>query len=428
MHLSEIENLLYDSMGLNTASIGSSAVMSAVEQRMSECNLKDLKKYTEKVISDKNELQELIEEVVVAETWFFRDKKPFDMLAQFIKREWTLSESDKPVRVLSLPCATGEEPYSIAITLIEAGLMPSQLKIDAFDISVRNIERCKKAHYSENSFRGVDPYIRDRFFNIDNNRYYPDILIKAMVNFEVASIFDPVFINTQIPYDVIFCRNLLIYFDRKTQAVTANTLNKLLNQNGLLFVGHAETSIFSKKWHLSQRYRKSFIVRKINDGDVSKSKIVKNKTIGKNINKKLKSRVIVRSSTRLQSLSKTKLEKPVINKINSTLSDNNLMQARQLADCGNLLEAEILCVKYMENNKQDKDVYHLLATIQLALGDEQKSAQYFKNVIYLDPNHHDALMYLSTLLGNEGDEPGAARYRERAFRAKNKRNKMSGKA
>lgn len=436
MYWTKIENLLHDTMGLNTASIGSSAVKTAVKVRMSVCNITDVKHYTEKLLFASNsELQELVEEVVVAETWFFRDSKPFEMLARFVKEEWLPSNPDKPIRILSLPCATGEEPYSIAITLIEAGLMPSQLKIDAFDISERNIKRCKTAHYRENSFRGVSSYIRDRFFNREQDNYYPDILIKAMVNFEVASVLDPVFINTQLAYDVVFCRNLLIYFDRETQAVAVEMLNKLLKQEGMLFVGHAETSLFSKKWFASHRYQKSFIVRKTND-DVS----IKNKTVGitsaknqnrspnspgvskpkKNYIKKpqINNSVVTRPVTAICATSNKTLT-PAVNK-NLNSSENDLAQARQLADSGKLIEAETICIRYLESNKQVPEVYYLLAIIQLAIGDEQKSVQYFKNVIYLSPGHYEALMYLSTLLGEEGDELGATRYRERATRVKNK--------
>jgi chemotaxis protein methyltransferase WspC len=98
--------------------------------------------------------------------------------------------------------------------------------------------------------------------------------------------------------------------------------------------------------------------------------------------------------------------------------------AREFADSGKLIEAESICVDYLEKNKQDSEVYYLLGIIQLALGDEQKSAKYFKNVIYLDPEHYDALMYLATLLGDEGDDIAATRFRERAARIKTRLSKV----
>ncbi len=421
MTLSIIENTLYKAMGLNVESIGSSSVMRAVEQRMSERNISNVENYAAEIVRNKSELQELIEEVVVAETWFFRDTKPFKMLTRYIQDEWLVNNTDKPIRILSIPCATGEEPYSIAITLIEAGLMPSQLRIDAFDISERNIKRCKTAHYRKHSFRAVDPYLRDRFFNFDNNKYYPDILIKAMVNFEVASILDQKFVKTQIPYDVVFCRNLLIYFDRETQKSAEKMLSQLLNKNGLLFVGHAETSIFADNWHLSQRYQKSFIVRKVADG-IKTKKIIKKTTPPLLLDRKLqvKSRFVTDNKIATEIVNKTSPTNKSLtrNKLREETSPNLLTKAKSYADSGRLIEAETICVSYLEDNKHDKEVYYLLAIIQLALGDEQKSLQYFKNVIYLDPKHYESLMYLSTLLGEEGDEVAATRFRERASRVK----------
>ncbi len=427
MSLSKIENLLYAAMGLNTASIGSSGVLRAVEQRMLDCKITNISDYTKILITDQKELKQLVEEVVVAETWFFRDTLPFKMLTKFVQQEWLIQNPDKQIRILSLPCATGEEPYSIAITLIEAGLMPSQLKIDAFDISERNIKRCKTAHYRENSFRGVEQSIRDRFFNYDQRFYYPDILIKAMVNFEVASILDEKFINTQIPYDIVFCRNLLIYFDRETQSQAAAMLSKLLNDSGLLFVGHAEASIFAKNWFVSQRYEKSFIVRKINDAVLLNKKnkktsaITSEKIIKKNSvrqKNKRERRKVVRATGPVPSTPKPLLMATA--KVPKSTTNNALLKAKQLADSGKLIESETICMKYLENNKTDKEVYYLLAIIQLAIGNEQKSLQYFKNVIYLDPEHYDALMYLATMLGEQGDELGAKRFRERASRLKNR--------
>ncbi|VAX00132.1 Chemotaxis protein methyltransferase CheR [hydrothermal vent metagenome] len=420
MVLSIIENLLYNAMGLNAASIGSSAIQYAVEQRMSDCNIIDINTYTKVLHTDKNELQELIEEVVVAETWFFRDKLPFKMLTQFVQQEWLQNNLGKQIRILSLPCATGEEPYSIAITLIEAGLMPSQLKIDAFDISERNINRCKSAHYRENSFRGVDKHIRDRFFDYDEQFYYPDILIQAMVNFETASVLDEKFVNTQIPYDIVFCRNLLIYFDRDTQAQAVKMLSKLLNDEGLLFVGHAETSIFSKNWFVSQRYKKSFIIRKTDDALITSKKTEK-KIIRKKLPKAPKKIFRERRKTVRANAPKPRTEKPALTaslKKDAVAIDSPLIKAMQFADSGKLIEAETICMSYIEKNKTDKEVYFLLAIIQLALGNELKSLHYFKNVIYLDPEHYDALMYLATMLGEEGDEIGAKRFRERAGRIK----------
>ena len=178
-------------MGLHADTIGEKAILDSVNIRMKDCNIVDIDKYYQKLTRHSDELKELIEEVVVPETWFFRDSKPFKQLIKFADEEWGAKTSNKPLRILSLPCATGEEPYSIAMTMLDAGFMPSQVEIDALDISKRNIRRCKEAAYRPHSFRGVENATRDKFFHPNNDKYEPVIIINSMVNFSQASILDP---------------------------------------------------------------------------------------------------------------------------------------------------------------------------------------------------------------------------------------------
>ena len=404
---------------------------------MAACKLSDIRHYKEKLDTDKSELKELIEEVVVPETWFFRDTNPFKMLAKFVTEEWLPSEPEGPLRVLSLPCATGEEPYSIAITLIDAGLFPSQVRIDAFDISGRNIKRCKEARYRNNSFRGVDPFIRDRFFSKRDGAYSPDILIRAMVNFDTASLLDPGFINTRLPYDVVFCRNLLIYFDHETQMQAAQMLYKLLNPTGILFVGHAETGIFINQCHVSHRYPKAFALRKNLDITTHKRKPCRVKPGTRSQRKKTstaKPRTTRFGTTRPGTINKPvttqkpapisppKLERITARKNVKPTPTQGLEQAKQFADSGRYTDAEAICIQHLEQDKQNEQAYYLLALIQIATGGIQKAVEYLKNVIYLDPKHYDALMYLATLIAETGDGISAARYRERAQRIQKRLN------
>jgi len=431
MSITDIENLLYRVIGLNTSSIGASAVRSAVNERMSVCGLTDLDTYTQRLHIDNNELQELIEEVVVPETWFFRDVNPFKMLARFVTEEWLPSQPEGPLRVLSLPCATGEEPYSIAITLIEAGLMPSQFKIDAFDVSERNLRRCRTARYRSNSFRGVDPVIQQRFFHRHEDSYYPDILIKAMVSFGRASLLDPEFVQTRLPYDVVFCRNLLIYFDRTNQATAADMLDRLLAANGILFVGHAETGIFIGKWPISYRYPKAFALRKSVDDPALVKKIPGVKPQLRTIPSRVKKPVAIKKARPWHRAVQAVPSGPGQRKVSQAtqaqpqLAIQDLDQAQQLADAGNFTEAEVICMQYLQVNKQDDRTHFLLGLIQLGAGDTQKAATFFRNAVYLNPKHYDALMYLATLCADQGDATRAAQYHERAQRVK-KRNDISG--
>ena len=418
MSLEKIQGILYHAIGLDSETVGSETVLHAVTVRIKCSQVDNIECYYEKLLLDKNELKELIEEVVVPETWFFRDENPFRMLIKFVKDEWLKNNPTSPLRVLSVPCATGEEPYSIAMTLLDAGLMPSQIYIDAIDISQRNINRCKEARYRPHSFRGVEKDIQDRFFKLhDDNLHHPDILIKAMVNFDQASILDNKYISSKRAYDVVFCRNLLIYFDNKTQKNALTMLEKLLKPKGILFVGHAETGQFiaDKNWHMSYKYPKAFATRKFIDDE---SRNISNNILRKpaiRTTKIMPRKVVTSPYSNNQFNNEITLKRKVTP---AKIKAPDMEYAKKLADQGKFTEAESICLDSLAINKQDAKAYFLLAVIQLANGDKQKSSIYFNNVVYLEPQNVDALMYLATLTEQQGDSKQAQRLRERAERCK----------
>lgn len=152
MGLAALEHLLKASMGLSAASIGSPAIARAVQERLSVCELGDLDDYLEKVRASGTELQALIEAVVVPETWFFRDRHAFTALARLAHGEWLPTHSEGVLSLLSLPCSTGEEPYSIAMALLDARVSANRFRVDAVDISARNLALGMRAVYGKNSF------------------------------------------------------------------------------------------------------------------------------------------------------------------------------------------------------------------------------------------------------------------------------------
>ncbi|NEM13145.1 MAG: chemotaxis protein CheR, partial [Xanthomonas perforans] len=112
--------------------------------------------YWLKVHNCASEQQALVEAVVVPETWFFRYPESFVALVNLARERSTQLAGARPLRILSLPCSTGEEPYSIAMALLDAGLPGDGFRIDAMDISEVNLQRAERALYGRNSFRGDD--------------------------------------------------------------------------------------------------------------------------------------------------------------------------------------------------------------------------------------------------------------------------------
>ena len=138
--LNDFDRLLKQAMGLDVASIGASALARAVQERQRACSVQDAGAYLERVRASDAELQALIEAVVIPETWFFRDRAAFAALVRFVQVEWLPFHADGCLRLLSLACSTGEEPYSMAMALLDAGLLPNRFR-DRRDRYLRTLTR-----------------------------------------------------------------------------------------------------------------------------------------------------------------------------------------------------------------------------------------------------------------------------------------------
>ena len=236
----EIERLLARRIGLDPFALGPHMVLRAARRRMAELGLDDLGVYASRLGQSEAELQALIEEVVVPESWFFRDERPFIWLADHVRARWVGDPSRGPLRVLSLACAGGEEPYSIAITLRDAGLPARRFRIDAVDVSARRLAVARQGIYSANAFRGCELGGRARFFREHAQGYEVDPAIRSTVRFLQASALDPKLLEGSSPYDVVFCRNLLIYLDAPARNSVLAAIDRLLAADGVLFIGHAD--------------------------------------------------------------------------------------------------------------------------------------------------------------------------------------------
>lgn len=187
---------------------------------------------------DAPEWQEFINAFTVNHTAFFRERHHFDILARFIKNR------TKPISIWSAACSTGEEPYSIAIqasdTLGDAG---NQVSVFASDIDTQAVATARAGMYT---LERVKPLAEDQlkkyFLRGTGSRAGMVRLkpvIRSMVDFDVLNLLDPVW-ALDVSFDVIFCRNTLIYFDKATQSKLLERFARVMKPEGLLFVGHSE--------------------------------------------------------------------------------------------------------------------------------------------------------------------------------------------
>jgi chemotaxis protein methyltransferase WspC len=402
----DFENLLKNAMGLDTPSIGSAAIERAVRLRMATLGVKQADDYRQQLRSSADELQELIEAVVVPETWFFRDREAFATLARLVTEERRSTPSASVVRLLSVPCSTGEEPYSMVMSLLDGGFSPQQVQVDAVDISARALAHATRGVYGPNSFRGANLAFRERYFQPVENDYALVEWLRGIVTFRQSNILSPDFSFRQEPYDVIFCRNLLIYFDRSTQEQVMKTLARLLKPGGFLFVGPAEAFLASCSGFASVNQAMSFAFRRTGKTFVSSGVSLPEPT-----------KPPIKRQHRSRSQQKTTaqfLSAPA--PIPSKPPRAGLEAARRLADAGRLQEAGAWCETNLLEQGPSSETYYLLGLVRDAMGDGDGAAALYRKVIYLEPEHVEGLVHLALMTETEGDTAAAERLRERARR------------
>lgn len=182
------------------------------------------------------------------ETYFFRERAQLKALADGIVEEF-LTRSTR-VRLWSAACSSGEEAYSLAMTLLESGkVLDSQLSIRATDISTRVLELAERGFYRALSFRATEPVMIQKWFQPQGDGFVINDRVKRLVAFGRLNLLEAPRVAAEGPFDAIFCRNVLIYFDKPTQKRVVESFAKALRPGGYLFLGHAE-SLF----HLTDLY------------------------------------------------------------------------------------------------------------------------------------------------------------------------------
>ncbi len=389
----KIEALLKDKIGLAANTIGSYKIAKAVEKRKLACNFPDSQTYLQRLQISKDELEELIELVVIPETWFFRDRKPFTFLEHYIRSEWWTNRNNNVLRLLSIPCSSGEEPYSIAMLLLNSGLTPDKFRIDAVDISKKALLRATNAVYNKNSFRGEDMPERERYFQQTADGYELSKFVRNTVNFIHGNLLEPFFLANK-KYNIVFCRNLLIYFDSSTCSQAIDILERILTPKGLLFVGSAETGRIPTNRFVSVRYPFSFAYQKVADQATD---------------------VVVDITDKFSVIKEVSPKTDNIPSI-STTQIPNLQILRKLADEGRLDEAASWCKTYLDQQPTSAQAYLLLGEVYQAKGDNEQAEQCYQKAIYLEPNYYEALIHLTLLKEHRGDRVGAAVLHQRIQR------------
>lgn len=215
-------------------------------KRMTDLGLKSYRDYYYHVKYDTSmkEFNSLMNQITTNETSFFRNEPQLlsfsdEVLPLLIEEKKT----KKTLKIWSAGCSTGEEPYTLSIMLLEKlkGLSGWKLEIVANDISEQVLQNARHGEYSGITLRNVKPTILNSYFNKVGENYQVKPEVKALVNFSHLNLNDPRKIPMNSNFDVIFCRNVMIYFSSEIKKQLVRSFFNVLNPGGYFYIGHSET-------------------------------------------------------------------------------------------------------------------------------------------------------------------------------------------
>ncbi len=244
-----IKGLVYDRCGINLSEGKRELVKTRLGKILRRGAFSSFGDYFDHVLSDKtgHELTFMLDLLTTNYTFFFREQGHFDYLRtefipEFIRKR---KGAGRKLRLWSAACSSGEEPYSLAITLMEA--IPDYLKWDisilATDLSTRMLKTASGGIYPREKAQSLPESLLKKYFLQGQGKWDEHIKIKdevrKLVQYQRVNLISP--FNFSEPFDCIFCRNVMIYFDKKTQAELVNKLYHCLDEGGVLMIGHSES-------------------------------------------------------------------------------------------------------------------------------------------------------------------------------------------
>lgn len=246
--LNEFAGFFYNHTGIKFAETKFPILQTQVSNKLGQLGFTNFREALEHLRSPRGavQLQEVVNTLTINETYFYREKYQFDVLATTLLPEMTKSvRSGGKVRIWSLPCSTGEEPYSIAIYLREnwPGMHIYNVEICGSDIDTEVLKTSVRAQYNARSLSRMPKELHTKYFKptADGARFALNRDIADSVKFNQINLLDRRMTSTMSGMDVIFCRNVLIYLDDAARRSTVKNLYDNLKPGGYLMLGHAES-------------------------------------------------------------------------------------------------------------------------------------------------------------------------------------------
>lgn len=416
--LERFKKLVTDHIGLRICKEDNGTFRKALTIQMKSLNIVDPERYFSFLELDteesKQEWRVLIISITTGESYFFRDKGHFFLLKNTILPELIKKkESQRSLRIWSAGCATGEEPYSVAILLDM--LLPDLKGWDIFiigtDINEESLKKAARGVYSPWSFRMVDKDIQEKYFKRHQDVWEIHENIKKMVKFQYANLIETG-LFPQTPeicnMDIIICRNVFIYFKKEAVSSILNKFQRILNDGSYLVTGHSElyghdlTNLCQIMFPESVIYKKTAAL-KVQTAEITRlPKGIKDRKDSRN-----KETPVAKSVLPVPGFSKTKLLEDNYNSL--------CLIAQAYANSGDYERAVSACRRAININADSADPYLLLAHVAEARGDDEEAKDLFKKAIYLDPAFIAAYCELGGLYEKENDIPRARKARTTAI-------------
>lgn len=377
--LGTVRILLHDAAGLDAQVMTESWLGSIIEHRLRQRGM-ECGKWLASLKVDKAEQTALVERALVHETWFFRDVAPFDHLVELARNNWLRRSASNPVRILSAPCASGEEAWSIAATLLAAGVAPGAVAVEAIDLSGGMVRTTQAAVYGPRSLRNhhadmLRPYVDP----LPDGGVRMGKLIRGCVSVSQVNLLH---LPSGKSYDAIFCRNALMYMHEAARKRIVGLIRASLAPGAPLFVGHAEAAMLMGMDFRATGPSRAFCVT-ASRGTAAPVR-------------REQARPAVKPATATPPPTPApKLREPRPEVDPAAL----LKQARTLADGGALAEAMTPLYQLLDAKPMSAEGHALAGLILAARDDKPGAIRHLRKALFLDPDDEASRVSLDHLLG-----------------------------
>lgn len=418
MSLDYLRQILESRYGWSPDIIVENSLEAAIELRAQALGLEasaDKNLLIARLANDHEQLRLLAEALAVHETWFFRGISQLQDAANHlyeVSRQRSREGISEPLRVLSAPCSTGEEVYSLGILLSQRGLSRAQVAIEGIDLSSQAIHQARLAIYSRNAFRepnwnqpsllnGIQPL---------GDKWEVQSEVRKLAEFRVGNLLDSNPLHER--YECIFCRNLLIYVSPKKRIELLHQLASWLTESGRLYLSAVEAPA-AQEAGLQQLAPIELQIYRAPGRTNTQERLAPKAEPRTNSTAQVAAAQVA-PARRVQVFPKTPATASPKRSLAPVVQGADpLKKAENAADAGNLAEAESILAKLDKRTQSSAEALFLRGVIAQARGSLDEAQHAWEQAIYLDPAHGPALQRLWLAASARGDMRLAEQYRRR---------------